>query len=658
MIGGSLNNLKDLMKTQPLARLGGCLLATLTLTLTSTLPLQAAVPPPEKLLGKDTLLVVTVPDVDTFSDKFGTSPAAKFWADPSMKAFTEKFSTRFSQDIVKPLEKELGIQFSDYSDLIEGQMTMALNWDGGGEDGKSEPTFLLMMDAGSKSGRLKDNLDELKKKWVDSGKTLKNESIRGVDFTTMIFKSDALGNAVKNVFPDPDEGYETLGPPRGRDRNKESKKPKTIEWHVGQADSLLIVGDSKEEIQKVLTRKAGGSTPSLDSNEQFQSDFAKNFRKATFYGWVNLGYIMDAVTKQMAKERGNRGNQPAPFPSPDKIIASLGLTGLKSAGLSVQELPEGTLLTTSVQIPASMRKGLFKMLAFKSKDSSPLPFVPADVTKFSRTRLDMKQAWNTLEGMLTEMSPQMAGVINLFMANAGKDQDPNFDLRQNLIGNLGDDIVSFEKPPREKTLEGMASPPGLVLISSPEPEQLADATKAIASLTLGQGGKIKERDFLGRKVYSMPFAAPGQPRGQTKVSFVASGGYLAISTDTALIEEYLRNKSARPLRSTSGLVSAAEKVGGMDSGVFGYENDKKNIEMAFEILKNESGNISQLFSASGMGERLAGEGAEATLEDWLDFKLLPPFSKVAKYFYFSVYGGGMTQEGMTFKLFTPVPPGL
>jgi hypothetical protein len=44
--------------------------------------------------------------------------------------------------------------------------------------------------------------------------------------------------------------------------------------------------------------------------------------------------------------------------------------------------------------------------------------------------------------------------------------------------------------------------------------------------------------------------------------------------------------------------------------------------------------------------------------DWMDFSLLPDFDPVSKYFYFSVYSGSATADGLSFKAFAPRPPGL
>jgi hypothetical protein len=42
----------------------------------------------------------------------------------------------------------------------------------------------------------------------------------------------------------------------------------------------------------------------------------------------------------------------------------------------------------------------------------------------------------------------------------------------------------------------------------------------------------------------------------------------------------------------------------------------------------------------------------------MDFTLLPAYDKVAKYFSYTVYSGSVNGDGLTFKLFSPVPPQL
>ena len=41
-----------------------------------------------------------------------------------------------------------------------------------------------------------------------------------------------------------------------------------------------------------------------------------------------------------------------------------------------------------------------------------------------------------------------------------------------------------------------------------------------------------------------------------------------------------------------------------------------------------------------------------------DCSLLPDYNKVTKYFHFSVYAGNVNVDGLTLKMFYPIPPQL
>ena len=55
------------------------------------------------------------------------------------------------------------------------------------------------------------------------------------------------------------------------------------------------------------------------------------------------------------------------------------------------------------------------------------------------------------------------------IANATAQQkDPNFDVRKNLIGNLGDDWISYQKAPAGNTLADLNTAPSLFLFAAAE----------------------------------------------------------------------------------------------------------------------------------------------------------------------------------------------
>jgi hypothetical protein len=468
----------------------------------------------------------------------------------------------------------------------------------------------------------------------------------------LIFSAQDVSKLIEKTFP-------ALAGARRANRGADDQK---TEWLMGQSDSLLIIGSSAKDIEKVLIRQAGGSVPSLSEQPAFASSFNAMFRDALSYGWVNLKAIVDLAARQMpqrtdedAQDQGN-----PLMPRPDKILSALGLTGLQSLSLSLRQEPEGSVAQVRIAVPESARKGLFKILAFEAKDAGPPPFVPADAVQFSRVRLDLPKAWQALENTLVEAVPQMAGVIKLLVDNAGKDRDPEFDLRKNLIANLGDDIVSYQKAPRKQTLQDLESPPSLWLISSPKAEQLAASLRALSSVIPQRSAKVREREFLGRTVYSINFSLPsmdGRPSPDRLLNYAASGSYVVFSYDQAMLEEYLRNSGTAPkaLRDTPGLAQAAQKVGGLGTGFFSFENQLESTRAMLEILKKESGSLANLFGGASVAARF-GLPDDKTLQEWVDFSLLPPFEQVARYFHFVVSAGAMTPEGIQLTVFMPVPP--
>jgi hypothetical protein len=54
---------------------------------------------------------------------------------------------------------------------------------------------------------------------------------------------------------------------------------------------------------------------------------------------------------------------------------------------------------------------------------------------------------------------------------------------------------------------------------------------------------------------------------------------------------------------------------------------------------------------------LPGSGL-GQVKDWLDVSLLPPYEKVAKYFYFTVSALSASVDGISLIVFAPTPPQL
>lgn len=600
---------------------------------------HAAVPPAEKLLPSDTILLLTTPDMTQYKGIFSRSPQGQLWNDPAMRPFREDVTKRLNENVLAPLEKELGIKVSDYAELAQGQVTFAFirhTW----TKTNGVSSFLFLVDTKDKQDQARTQLEDLKKRWKDSGKNLKTETIQNVEFVHMKEVIKDVRTFLKKAYPNlnsiqDDEEEE--------DEKQETKEETPLDVYIGLSDSLLIIGDTAEVLEKVLIKKSGGLVTGLAEDPAYEATHNALFRGAAAYGWLNIAVVNDII-----KEIGGKIQSDDPFaPKAEKILSAVGLDGLKNIGLSYQELPEGGMGKVFMNVPASDRKGLLKILAPETKESGPLPYIPADVAKFNRYRVDLQKFFAGLESMVTEIMPPAAGVFNLIFESAGKDKDPNFDLRTELFGNLGDDMVVVQKPARGSSLQEMNSQPTLYLVGSANPDKLAHAIQVVFS-SLGQNS-FKEREFLGRKVYSLNLPASPAEGGPKGLHFSSSGGYLALSADVAFLEEFLRSSEfkGKPLSETAGLSEAIQKVGGLNTGLFGYENQALQARTIFEMLKANP----NLF-----GALTGSDDDDKESDQWVDFSLLPAFDAVSKYFHFNVYAGRFDADGFHLNIFVPTPP--
>ncbi len=610
--------------------------------LAAALSLPAAIPPAENLLPADTLLLVTAPDFAAARAAARQSSGWLFWNDPAMKPFHDKFMARWNEQFIAPLEHDLGVKLDDYAGLPQGQLTFAITQNGWNGADDSQPGLLLLLDARDRGGLLKTNLDALRKKWTDSGKAIHTETVRGISFSVVTLSSNDLPS-LAGLFP---------GRPPVQELGRAPKPEKPGELVVGQFQSLLMAASSIKAIEPVVAHLSGGAAPALRDNPVFAADQLSQFRNAPlYYAWFNAKTLFDVLAGIPQPPPNSAAPSFLPSLSPAAMLNASGLAGLKSVSLAYRETQDGSQLNVYCSAPEAGRQGLLKILAAVPKDAYPPVFVPAGAVKFSRWRIDGRKSWAELEKMLNALSPGGLAGLNAAIdaVNAlGQQKDPAFDLRKNLIANLGDDFINYQKAPGNAPEEADHAP-SLFLFAAANEEQAALAVKSVASLMYGQRGAPDPRDFLGRKIYTIPLPARGLSDAapvSRSLYCAASGGYVALTADVSMLEEYLRSNAgqARPLRETAGLADAAQHVGGAGNGLFGYQNQRETMRAAFSLLKRPA--------ATGT----ALTAVPKNFRDWMDFSLLPDYDQVARYFYFSVYGGGATADGLYFKVFAPRPP--
>ncbi len=603
---------------------------------------HAAIPAAENLLPADTLGFITVPDCSALRAAAKVSPQMLFWNDPAMKPFHDNFMNKLNAKYTASLEKDLGLKISDFADLPQGQLTLAVTDNGANGHDDIPPGVVLLLDAKDKSATLKTNLATLVKKWTDNGRAMRTEQIHGMPFTVVTLSSNDLASILPQHQPVSEIG-------------KTPKPEKPVDIYFTQFQSLLLAVNSPKVAETVASRLTGGSAPAIADDATFAADKLSQFHNApTYYGWLNAKLFISIIMQ--TPEASSDPDSPAapPKPSPAKIITALGLGGLKSLSMAMHESRDGSSLNLHIGTTEDPRTGLLKILAISAKDASPPPFVPADAVKFSRVRLDGKQAWNEILKVAAAISPNALAGINsvIDMSNASAQQkDPSFDLRNSLFGNFGDDMISYQKPPVGTAVAQLASPPTLTLVGSANPDQIVQSIKILAGMIAPQGS-APPRDFQGHKIYTITQRSQAGPNGAAitppPLVMSSAAGYAAFTSDTGILEEFLRSSDGKvkPLSTVPGLAEALTRAGGTSGGMAGYQNQREAIRSTFTLLKNA--NDSNLFL------RMFPQD----YRKMFDFTLLPDFDAVAKYFYISVFTGNTTATGSSINVFTPRPPQL
>jgi hypothetical protein len=599
--------------------------------------LFAAIPPAENLLPADTLALVTVPDFSTLRAASAQSPEWLLWNDPAMKPFHDDFVAKWNNKFIASMEQNLGLHLSDFLPLLQGQLTFAVTQNGWNGSGPASPAMVLLLDARGKSDLLATNLALLKGKWIASGRPVQSEILEGIKFSVVTFSTNA---------PMPLSSVLSQG------ANSSSAAGML---YIGQYQSLLIAGSSVKVVASVAAHLTGGANPALKDNAEFAADRLSQFHdQPLYYGWFNAKIFFNVLAE-------------APFPQDsgsfrmpwDQILLASGFNGLKSVSFTYREDHDGAQIELYARAAESTRQGLLKIVAAAPKDAKPPLFVPADAVKFWRWRVDGQQSWAELRKTLVAISPSALTTLDTIIQTANlnaQQQDPNFDIRKNLIGNLGDDWMSFEKAPSGKTLEDLNSAPWLFLFAANNADQAALAIKTVAGMS-SPGDAPQTRDFLGRKIYTISLpGGRGANAASRSLYCAASGGYVAVTMDVSMIENYLRSDNGKPnpLREKPGLLDAAQRVGGMDNGLFGYQNQRELARELFVALKNDPSLSSSALNPLPLPFGSTG----SSIRDLMDFSLLPDFGQVEKYFNFTVYGGSATSDGLDIKFFTPRPPEL
>lgn len=613
----------------------------LAVALVPRFQLQAELAPAERLAPRDASVVVTVPDWESAATALRRTSFHRMLNDPAMKPLTDRIRLDFIRSIQGAIaEKDLKY-FEEFAGLLKGQVTLIVGDARGILENLEVPPVTFVFDMKDQGGKLADFID----------RSLKDEE------KAHVVREKIAGGELISLIP----AKET------KTEDEEEKVSPTVFMAVVR--EILVAGFDRKSVEDILRRGQGGLADSLVDNPVFRADQARFLRGTKSWAWVNVAAMVKIAKDKAEPAKTEPANPFAMALDVGKILDAIGLSGWKSLAIGMDFDERGGKADLFLNLPEAERKGLFKLLATEKRPSAPPAFVPGDVAKYARWRKDGQEAIQTLERAVTEAVPTFAGFFSMMIDQAGKAKNPDFDFRRQFIGNLGNDIISLQWAPKAFTLNELGAPPLMYLIGSGNPAALLDALVTAQSSMGMPGMNMKEEEFLGQRLVSLPagvaIGPDGQPAGTKYLHITTGRGYLVIGTDRERVEDFVRGGSkADSLGEIPGFRQAAESAGGLGTGWLVYQNPVNTLKMMITAVKNDPGAIEKLFGPAAFrtifiapgsmpGKEAEGKTMKEQIVEYV--QLLPAFDTLVKYLNFSVSTMSTEREGILFRNFTPEP---
>jgi hypothetical protein len=175
----------------------------------------------------------------------------------------------------------------------------------------------------------------------------------------------------------------------------------------------------------------------------------------------------------------------------------------------------------------------------------------------------------------------------------------------------------------------------------------------------------KERVFANTTIRSVPL--PSIPLTENAVAtkpdrknlhYAPAQGYVALSTDVAFLEQFLdtTNTPTSNVLAKADFPAAVRLVVAPKTGLFGFVDRLNLVRSRWPRIATNAVPVSQLSFGYGFLPTWLAATLPSNATNWFDPGLLPPVKSVESYFHYTVYGGGASSNGLTWKMFEPALP--
>ncbi|OHE79068.1 MAG: hypothetical protein A3G75_15010 [Verrucomicrobia bacterium RIFCSPLOWO2_12_FULL_64_8] len=293
---------------------------------------------------------------------------------------------------------------------------------------------------------------------------------------------------------------------------------KLVGWAI--VGDVLLAGNRRDLLQQTVANlKRGKAASPLSESMRFQQ-LRRATPRAHFTLYLNLEALYPGLLRSVRAKAGAEEAPANPLGvTPEGMLKALGVDALETLGLSVRLGAEATELNGSLAYREN--RGLVRVLAYGAAVGPRPDFVSARWPMVSAGRFSVAEAYAGVEEILRSASPGLETFVQGWIQ--GLNQQLGIDLKRDLIGSLGEVVVSAQAvdesvPAGEiPTAEQVNQLVAFSLLNRPAFENAVEALKGLGGPGLSQ--RMARREYLGETIHT--FQPPADPAGIPKGKTVA-----------------------------------------------------------------------------------------------------------------------------------------
>jgi hypothetical protein len=605
---------------------------------TTVLPETAKIIPPE---------TIVLLDVDNFSRMkaaFEKTNFYRLYKEPAMSAFAEDLKKRWREKMQKT-DNKIAEAIISADMLPEGRMALALVLS---EQARSldDPHLLLISQWGSALVRVRQVVDEMVGKAVESGSHRSSEDYRGITIVTMIKEVPADEASVPGSYRP--EGNK---PPPAN-----TVQPQPEKLHYCWFDDALFVCDNIDILRFTLAHIKGATSPALADDAEYAAGMRAvgPYHDVDFY--INIRQIIKSV---IAADAAGEAKTMIGSLGLDNVTCLCGRIGFsRESGISC-----GAKALLKID---GVKKGACKMLEPEPGTFGVPRFVAPTTCSLLFFNLNVRKAYEELANTLRSLSPQAAAWMYTPLATSSSPDEPGLKIKEDIIDHLGSQIViaqSINKP----FYVGSRPTESVFALAVNSRKPLEKSLSLLHSKVIAPDKPDARRELLGHTIYQVRLPAPPFPRRRvapmqgpverkapqaSTLAFTVTDTHLIVGVESA-VEAAIRalNSAGAASVDSAKWFAAAKSAIPATAGLANLQDNEASGELSWRMMK-ESGRSDAAGSTGNLGVGLDSSLNLIFSQEGLDlfnFGLLPDFEAVRKHFGVSAAYGVSRGDGFFFE---------